>query len=109
MSLLSPAFETMLGAAAMWDASAMETGAWLGRSVPPPACAHCDAKEAAVFSAGLEAGRKLPSSTGDAASRAGGVTGEPLLLPPLPLPPQLGLLLLRALRLKEGSCAWAVR
>lgn len=116
VSFVSPT-EGILGAAAVLNPSAMGIGAWLERSASTPACACWDAEAAAVvvgllklmFFAGIEAGRKLLSNAGDAASRAGGVLGEPLLLPPPPLPPQLGLLLLRALRLKEGSCAWAVR
>ena len=119
--VLPPPTDSTLGAAAGLDCSAVGLGV---RSANTLACACCAAKAVAVgvelinlmFFAGMEAGRELLSNAGDAASRAGGVLGEPQLLP---LPPQLRLLLsplplqLRllfgALRLKDGSCAWAVR
>ena len=118
--VLPPPTDGTLGPAAGLDSSAEGLGV---RSADTLACACGAAKAVAVwvelinlmFFAGVEAGRELLSNAGDAASRAGGVLGEPqlLLLPPQlqllsPLPPQLRLLF-EGLRLRDGSCAWAVR
>ena len=103
--------EGTLGAAAALICSALRPGAWMGRSATTPACICCDAKAVGVglttlmSFAGMKAGRELQSNAGDAASRAGGVVGKLLLMPLPPLPPQLGLLLCGAWRLREGSCA----
>ena len=115
---LSPPTEDTLVAAAVLNPSALELEAWLGRSATTPACAHCGTTAAAVgvgltsllFWTDRGAGRQTLSSAGYAASKAEGVLGEPLLtLSPLPLPPQLGLLLLQGLKSRLGSCVREVR
>ena len=117
MSLAAPAEDT-LGAAAVLKPSAMGLEAWPGRSASTAACAGRDTEAAAVvlgltsllFWADREVGREPLSSTGDKAPKAGGVHGGPWLTPPpLPLPPQLGLLFLQGVRIRLGSCALEVR
>ena len=89
----------------MVKSSALGLGAWLECSASTPACACCDAEAAAVVVGLLKSMfSAVLSNAGDAAG-AEGVLRDLLLPPP---PPQLGLVFW-ALRLKEGSCAWAVR
>ena len=113
VSVLLPPTGGKLGAASVVNFLTVGLEAWLGRSATTPACVCCDAKAAAVgvdlTSLLFWTGREPLSSAGDAASKAGGVLGEPLLTSPLlPLPPQLGLLV-QGFRVRLGSCALEAR